>query len=80
MDSAKKSAPWKPGDPVPAGMVCCRRVEAVYTPEEHASCPYCYGKASDVAPGGYAKFCDFQPGKDPICFGFPDDKGRYRSK
>ena len=76
---AKRCAPG--GDAkaaaVPPGMVRCRRVEAFYSPQEHAQCPYCYGKLADIKPGDYGKFCDFQPGKDPICFGFPADHGRY---
>jgi hypothetical protein len=54
----------------------CRRVEATYTPEEHKDCPYCFGRVADVQTGDYKKFCDFKPGEDPICFGFPDDTSR----
>ena len=50
----------------------CRRVDARYSVAEHKDCPYCYGKASDVATGDHTKFCDFKPGQDPVCFGFPD--------
>lgn len=54
----------------------CRRVDAYYTPEEHKDCPYCFGRLEEIGGGEYAKFCDFKPGVDPICFGFPDDTSR----
>ena len=55
--------------------VRCRRVDASLPPEEHATCPYCFGRVSDVATADHARFCDFHPGEDPICFGFPTDCG-----
>lgn len=58
------------------GRIRCRRVDASYTPEEHKDCPYCFGRVGDVRPGEYDKFCDFKPGEDPICFGFPDETSR----
>lgn len=64
----------------PEGLVRCRRVDAVYSALEHAQCPYCYGSEAQIATGDHSKFCDFRPGQDPVCFGFPDDKGRYRSR
>jgi hypothetical protein len=71
-----REAPTPPG--VGPGLTRCRRVDAVYSVEEHRDCPYCFGTEADVATGDHAKFCDFKPGQDPICFGFPDDRGRYR--
>ena len=74
-DREVDAAPPAPPAKEPAA-VRCRRVDAVYTVAEHKDCPYCYGKASDVATGDHTKFCDFKPGQDPICFGFPDDTDR----
>lgn len=59
--------------------VHCPRLAKDRTAEEHAGCPYCFGKASDVAPGERARFCDFQAGSDPVTFGFPDDTTRNRA-
>jgi hypothetical protein len=59
-------------------LIRCRRVDAVYSVEEHRSCPYCFGKESEIATGDHTKFCDFKPGVDPIRFGFPDGFGRLR--
>ncbi len=73
--TADAKAAAKPA--VPPGMIRCRRVDAFYSPEEHARCPYCYGKESDVSTGEHGRFCDFKPGEDPINFGFPTDRGRY---
>ena len=66
------------GDARPeAKTIRCRRVDAAYTPEEHATCPYCFGRLAEIQGGDYAKFCDFKPGEDPISFGFPTDCGRF---
>lgn len=54
------------------GEVWCRRVKRPLPLGEHKSCPYCFGKLEDVESGEHEKFCDFQEGKDPIHFGFPE--------
>jgi hypothetical protein len=59
-------------EPAPPGTVFCRRIKLPLPVAEHASCPYCFGKESDVKTGEHERFCDFQEGKDPICFGFPE--------
>ena len=51
--------------------VFCRRIHLPLAVADHKSCPYCFGAESDVRTGDHAKFCDFEEGKDPICFGFP---------
>ena len=40
------------------------------------SCPYCFGQRQDMASGRYETFCDWQPGRDPVRFGFPPDVRR----
>ncbi|MEW6071150.1 MAG: hypothetical protein AB1726_00965 [Planctomycetota bacterium] len=57
----------------------CRRTGQDYDPEEHRRCPYCHGALADVAAGDHARFCDYDPKKDPIHFGFPPDSTRHRT-
>jgi len=58
-------------EPVP-----CRRLDATRTVAEHLECPYCFGRADDVQPAQWERFCDFDAQVDPICFGFPSTHGR----
>ena len=67
---APKEQPARPAAAREQG-VHCRRIDLPIPVAEHASCPYCFGKEADIRTGDHAKFCDFQEGKDPICFGFP---------
>ncbi len=53
--------------------VQCPRIDRARTVDEHEDCPYCFGSPEDVAAGRRAKFCDFDPEKDPLVFGFPQD-------
>ncbi len=57
--------------------VYCRRVERHLPVAEHARCPYCNGREDLIRTARHDAFCDFQPGRDPISFGFPPDRGRY---
>ena len=59
--------------------IFCRRLQIERDLVEHLECPYCYGTSGEVASGNHARFCSFEPGKDPLLFGFPKDFGRYRS-
>jgi len=68
----KKTQPAAKPEAGPHGTVFCRRIKLPLAVAEHASCPYCFGKEADVKTGDHEKFCDFQEGKDPICFGFPE--------
>jgi len=44
---------------------------------EHLTCPYCYERRAEVlATGEREAFCDFDPERDPIAFGFPDGMTR----
>jgi len=45
---------------------------------EHARCPYCDGDERHIKTAKHGAFCDFDPDKDPVSFGFPTDDGRYR--
>ncbi|MHC4821727.1 MAG: hypothetical protein ACYTDX_08430 [Planctomycetota bacterium] len=69
----------RPGKDVPPcgdGAVHCRRTGQEYEVDKHVRCPYCFGEEGDVATGNHEKFCDFEPGKDPVSFGFPKDSER----
>ena len=59
-------------------MLNCRRTGQDYCLDEHARCPYCFGSQKDLESGEHEKFCDFEPGKDPVSFGFPEDSSRLR--
>lgn len=69
----RKTDEERPEVPAVAGQatVFCRRIRMPLTVADHRSCPYCFGEAKDVSTGDHSKFCDFEEGKDPICFGFP---------
>jgi hypothetical protein len=74
------SDPQNPGTEEPPRLreLRCRRVDRRITPEEHSTCPYCFGRLSAVESGRYERFCDYRPGVDPIVFGFPDETDRER--
>jgi hypothetical protein len=52
--------------------VWCRRILRSLPIAEHKACSYCFGTEEQIRSGGHERFCDFQEGKDPICFGFPE--------
>lgn len=55
----------------------CRRTGQMYEVPTHAKCPYCFADDDTIARGGtYKDFCDFDPDKDPIHFGFRHDSTR----
>lgn len=49
----------------------CPRLGAPRTVAEHLDCPYCHGRAADVEGGDRACFCDYDPKRDPVVYGFP---------
>ena len=57
-------------------LVRCRRTGRDFDLCEHQKCPYCFGTAEEIATRRYEKFCDFKPGVDPVCYGFPGDTSR----
>lgn len=59
--------------------VVCRRTGEKYSSEEHHRCPYCFGDKTEVVPGEHEAFCDYDPAKDPIHFGFPPGSTRSKS-
>ena len=65
-------------DPAPKQkLVRFRRTEQSFSVEEHTKCPYCFGRLEKIESGEHSGFCDFEPGKDPINFGFPEDGSHY---
>jgi hypothetical protein len=69
----KKKSPHR--IPLAAGEVFCHRLQRPLPLEEHEKCLYCFGEAGEILTGDHTKFCDFDPKKDPINFGFPDGGG-----
>ncbi len=59
-----------------AGLVSCRRTGRRFDLSEHQKCPYCFGTKDQIASGEHEKFCDFKPGEDSVCFGFPGNASR----
>ncbi len=59
-------------------LVRCRRTGRDFRRSEHQKCPYCYGSADEIANGNHDSFCEYQPGVDPVCFGFPGTTSRER--
>lgn len=67
-----------PESPRPDGplLITCRRTGRAFDLDEHERCPWCWGSRERVASGDHAQFCDFEPGKDPLLFGFPEGLSR----
>jgi hypothetical protein len=59
--------------------VPCHRTGQLFDLTEHERCPYCYGAQKDVATGDHGEFCDFDPDRDPVGFGFPAESTRLRT-
>jgi len=68
-ETKKKATPERPGEET---KVFCRRIKLSMPVSEHVTCLYCFGKSADVKTGEYERFCDFEEGKDPVAFGFPE--------
>ncbi len=62
-----------------ADKVRCRRTGRDRPVREHLICPYCFGEKEEVASADHDRFCDFEQGKDPMSFGFPEDAGRWKT-
>ena len=68
-------------EPLPYRLIrlTCRRTGQRVAPEEHESCPYCFGRDGEVERGVHERFCDYRPGKDPLAFGRPPWSTRLQS-
>ncbi len=61
----------------PTKQVFCRRNQVLKDASEHLSCPYCFGKKREAVEGRpHEEFCDYDPAKDPVSFGFPEGTTR----
>lgn len=60
----------------PQRLVRCVRTGQDYDLSTHAECPWCHGSQADLSTGDRSRFCGFEPGKDPVNFGFPPDSSR----
>lgn len=58
-------------------LVHCPRLERPRTVAQHCRCVYCFGGEQDIRGGNRATFCDFQAGRDPIVFGFPEEFNHF---
>jgi hypothetical protein len=47
------------------------------TRQEICHCPYYFGADTGSYRGDHKEFCDFEIGRDPVSFGFPEHRGRY---
>jgi len=64
-------------DEKPAKSIYCVRNKAAKPADEHLACPYCFGKKREaVEQGERVDYCDFEEGRDPLSFGFPEDSTR----
>ncbi|MBK8979920.1 MAG: hypothetical protein IPM29_28820 [Planctomycetes bacterium] len=61
----------------PESRVFCRRTQRELPVHDHQDCPYCHGK-EQVHTGVHTKFCGYDPEKDPVSFGFPEDSERLQ--
>jgi hypothetical protein len=57
----------------------CKRTGVQVAVDEHAHCPYCFGRESEIREGDHQRFCDYRAEVDPIHFGFPQGTLRDRS-
>ncbi len=57
----------------------CKRTGEQYDLQEHQRCPYCWGGRERLERGRHADFCDYDPERDPVHFGFPAETARHRS-
>jgi hypothetical protein len=53
--------------------IYCPRVRCGRPVCEHRLCPYCFGSEAVIAEGNHTLFCDYEPNRDPVCFGFPGE-------
>jgi len=65
------------GDAPSKGAIRCQRTDQEYDCSEHERCPYCFGNTADVRAGDHTKFCDYDPEKDPVSFGFRANSDRW---
>lgn len=64
-------------DEQPKRRVFCVRNHVSKSSDEHLHCPYCFGKKREVIDEGEREeFCDFNPDRDPVTFGFPEESSR----
>jgi len=66
-------------DDVRLKALLCKRTGVQVPVGEHAHCPYCFGRESEIQQGEHRRFCDYRGDTDPIHFGFPNDTLRDRS-
>jgi len=73
---SNKTDPVEGNQPDP-GEIPCQRVQRPLSSRKHLRCPYCFGDENAVKAGKHADFCEFNPDRDPVNFGFPQTHGRH---
>jgi hypothetical protein len=79
MGKKSKTKRAKPKEKKPEGkaqaqaveLVFCQRIQEPVSVGEHKKCPYCFGTIEAIADGCHEDFCDYDPDRDPLQFGFP---------
>jgi hypothetical protein len=56
--------------------VYCKRLDKQLPVAEHADCVYCHGDEEEIKTAEHERFCEFDPDKDPVHFGFPEGTSR----
>lgn len=56
--------------------VFCKRLGKQLPVEEHSDCVYCHGSIDEIKSADHERFCEFDPAKDPVHFGFPEGMSR----
>lgn len=52
-------------------LVFCQRIQEPVSVGEHKGCAYCFGTVEAIVEGRHEEFCDYDPDRDPLQFGFP---------
>jgi hypothetical protein len=52
-------------------LVFCQRIQEPVSVDEHKGCAYCFGTVEAITEGKHEEFCDYDPDRDPLQFGFP---------
>lgn len=52
-------------------LVFCQRIQEPVSVKEHRGCAYCFGTVKAIEEGDHKEFCDYDPDRDPLQFGFP---------
>lgn len=69
--TTKGKKPKKKSKAGASELVFCQRIQEPLSVGEHKKCAYCHGTLEAVRDGRHEEFCDYDPDRDPLQFGFP---------